>query len=82
MKMINELSPVSKSLFKDESSTIFFNKSENFYLLIEGEIIIRSSENRRVIARLSAPFIIGIHIFEDAYLQTISTAILKYFVSN
>jgi Winged helix-turn-helix DNA binding len=82
--LISHFSPEATRVYKKENVKIFFNK-KNFgycYLLIEGEGAIRSTTDNRVIANVTAPFILGFGIDANTYLQTLSECTLDVLTSD
>ncbi|EMK1730709.1 helix-turn-helix domain-containing protein [Salmonella enterica] len=60
-----------------KNSKIYFNSDDFCYLMIDGEAVIRSTTTQKIIARVDAPFIFGLNMNEDIYLQTTSEAIFN-----
>lgn len=76
-EIITGLSPKSEKVCFEENSLIFLNQKKQFYMLLEGELTIRSRDRRRIVARLVGPVICGLGIMEDVYLQTTSYAVFR-----
>ncbi|OAT22952.1 cyclic nucleotide-binding domain protein [Buttiauxella gaviniae ATCC 51604] len=76
-EIIAGLSPKSEKVCFEENSLIFLNQKKQFYMLLEGELTIRSRDRRHIVARLVGPVICGLGIMEDVYLQTTSYAVFR-----
>jgi hypothetical protein len=75
-KVVAALSLEAETVLRDENS-IIRDRKNNLYILIEGEAIIRSVQNRRIITRLVAPAIFGLRILDLVYLQTTTMTVFK-----
>ncbi|RFU90776.1 MULTISPECIES: helix-turn-helix domain-containing protein [Citrobacter] len=75
--IIDAMLPHSKQSVFVRNSKIYFNDDNNCYLMTEGEAVICSVTSQKIIARVDAPFIFGLNMNQDIYLQTTSETIFN-----
>ncbi|EMV8528221.1 helix-turn-helix domain-containing protein [Salmonella enterica] len=71
--LIKHFSAETTRIVVQENKIIYYNKNNKMdcYLLVDGEVIIKTLTDRTIVARVQAPFIFGPGIDQNACLHTL-----------
>lgn len=77
--LILAMASSSKEITVEKNKTVYFNKNngELCHMLLDGVVVVKDSNSRKVIVRIEAPFFFGFTLNKDTYLQTVSDCTFK-----